>query len=171
MNNANQDNLWHELTLQGHADKTLDSNLSIKTIMDSWTLKMGYPVVNIQRLFNSTENTVSLLVSQKWFLLNPLSKLYKQPNVYETNKWYIPFTYTTKSELNFAFESRPFWIEPIDAKVVIKLNETNVKDWYIGNIKHTGFYRVNYDEQNWNLLIKQLNDGDFNLIDETSKEL
>ena len=52
MNNANQDNLWHELTLQGHTDKTLDSNLNIKTIMDSWTLKMGYPVVNIEKRIN-----------------------------------------------------------------------------------------------------------------------
>lgn len=37
---------------------------------------------------------------------------------------------------------------------------SNTKDdsWLIGNLKHSGFYRVNYDKQNWDLLIKQLNE-------------
>jgi len=41
---ANQDSLWKELTNQGHADNTLQANLTIKEIMDTWTLKKGYPV-------------------------------------------------------------------------------------------------------------------------------
>jgi hypothetical protein len=30
------------------------------------------------------------------------------------------------------------------------------KNWIIGNVKHAGFYRVNYDDKNWNLLVQQL---------------
>lgn len=33
---------------------------------------------------------------------------------------------------------------------------TNDNGWIIGNIQHTGFYRVNYDIDNWNKLIDQL---------------
>jgi hypothetical protein len=29
-------------------------------------------------------------------------------------------------------------------------------DWIIGNIQHSGFFRVNYDAENWKLLIDQL---------------
>ena len=36
------------------------------------------------------------------------------------------------------------------------------------NIKHTGFYRVNYDVNNWNELIKQLNNG-HEMIDDISR--
>lgn len=41
---------------------------------------------------------------------------------------------------------------------------TGANSWYIGNIKRSGWYRVNYDANNWNFLIAQLNQ-DHNLID------
>ena len=41
-------------------------------------------------------------------------------------------------------------------------------NWIIGNLKHAGFYRVNYDSQNWNLLINQLKTN-HTLIDSTSR--
>lgn len=34
---------------------------------------------------------------------------------------------------------------------------TDQNSWIIGNLQHTGFYRVNYDANNWNRLIEQLN--------------
>jgi aminopeptidase N len=37
-------------------------------------------------------------------------------------------------------------------------------EWIIGNIKHAGYYRVNYDTQNWKLLINQLNNKEHKLI-------
>ena len=33
----------------------------------------------------------------------------------------------------------------------------NSTEWVVGNLHHSGFYRVNYDQQNWQLLIQQLN--------------
>jgi hypothetical protein len=53
MSNANQDNLWQELTNQGHIDNTLDRNLDIKQIMDSWTLKKGLNLFGEKILLNS----------------------------------------------------------------------------------------------------------------------
>ena len=40
----------------------------------------------------------------------------------------------------------------------------NTNDWIVGNIKHAGWYRVNYDKSNWMLLIQQLND-DHEMLD------
>jgi hypothetical protein len=55
-----------------------------------------------------------LVIKQKWFLLNPLSKLLlkSSSSIYETYKWYVPFTFTTKSKLNFDFETKPYWLKP-----------------------------------------------------------
>ena len=40
--------------------------------------------------------------------------------------------------------------------------------WVIANLKHSGFYRVNYDNQNWELLINQLNEN-HQVIDSISR--
>ena len=40
---AEQDDLWHYLTEQAHRDKTLPEDLTVKIIMDTWTLQMGFP--------------------------------------------------------------------------------------------------------------------------------
>jgi len=35
---------------------------------------------------------------------------------------------------------------------------TSAGDWVLFNVNETGFYRVNYDARNWNMLIEYLND-------------
>lgn len=105
--NANQDNLWTELTRHGVLDKRLDSNITIKNIMDTWTLQKGYPVVYVNRTDKN-----ELVVTQSWFLLNPMNKRHMDTEEYESYKWYIPFTFTTAKELNFNFETKPIWMKP-----------------------------------------------------------
>ena len=60
---AAQDDLWHYLTLQAHADKTLPSDVTAKIIMDTWTLQMGFPVVTVTRDYNNNEATLKQVVN------------------------------------------------------------------------------------------------------------
>ena len=53
-------------------------------------------------------------------------------------------------------------------KVSIALENTSEQDWLVANVKHAGFYRVNYDQTNWLLLIDQLR-SNYSLIDSTSR--
>ena len=44
-----QDDLWQALTEIGQANGELESNQTLKEIMDTWTIKMGYPVITVTR--------------------------------------------------------------------------------------------------------------------------
>merc|ERR1711970_1556377 len=44
---ATQDDLWRHLTVQGHKDGTLPVSMDVKTIMDTWTLQSGFPVLTV----------------------------------------------------------------------------------------------------------------------------
>ena len=51
---AEQDDLWRHLTAQAHEDSTLSKEVTVKEIMDTWTLQMGYPVVNVERDYDKS---------------------------------------------------------------------------------------------------------------------
>lgn len=40
-----------------------------------------------------------------------------------------------------------------------RIGEMDDRTWLLGNINQTGYFRVNYDLQNWKLLIQQLHDN------------
>jgi len=46
---STQNDLWEALTSQAHSDNALDSTMSVKEIMDTWTLQTGFPVVTVTR--------------------------------------------------------------------------------------------------------------------------
>ena len=52
---AEQDDLWEYFTAQAHKDKTIPDDVTIKTIMDTWTLQMGFPVVNVKRFYDKNQ--------------------------------------------------------------------------------------------------------------------
>ena len=45
---------------------------------------------------------------------------------------------------------------------------TSDNEWIVVNLQHAGFYRVNYDDQNWDLLTNQLNTN-HTLIESTNR--
>jgi len=70
--------------------------------------------------------------------------------------WWIPITYTTMMDLNFNRTRPSHWLR---GEKTLEINNIDVSNlhWIIMNIQQTGYYRVNYDETNWNLIITYLN--------------
>ncbi len=51
--------------------------------MHSWTLRKGYPVLDIFRESNK------LVLTQRWFLLNPLNKIEREnATEYQEYRWF-----------------------------------------------------------------------------------
>ncbi|KAF2365601.1 ERAP1-like C-terminal domain, partial [Trinorchestia longiramus] len=150
--NAAQDDLWEALTEQAHADETLPQDLTVKQIMDTWTLQMGFPVINVARTDDG-----SMILSQERFLL------VNNPNSTDTHdyKWWVPVSYTTQSSPDFTQTRPAYWISSAEDSITITGIPTD--EWVFFNLQETGYYRVNYDTENWQLLIDQLN-TDFSVI-------
>ncbi|KAM9275352.1 aminopeptidase N [Morus bassanus] len=113
---------------------------SISDIMDYWTLQMGFPVVTV--------NTVTGRVSQEHFLLGNASAV-ERPSIFNYT-WIVPITWmkhdavagdrywlTTRTEINRQFK-------------------VSNSSWLLLNLNVSGYFRVNYNQENWDQLIQQL---------------
>uniref|UniRef100_A0A146LYB5 Aminopeptidase n=3 Tax=Lygus hesperus TaxID=30085 RepID=A0A146LYB5_LYGHE len=145
---ATQDDLWQALTDQAHADNALDPEITVKEIMDTWTLKTGFPVVTVTRDYDRGSATIS----QKRFQYMKLSET-------SGSSWWIPLSYTNQDRADFTTTKPSQWMKA-QGEITIENLNTYPNQWVIFNINETGFYRVNYDERNWQLIIAQLRDPD-----------
>ncbi|XP_037798491.1 aminopeptidase N-like isoform X2 [Penaeus monodon] len=149
--NAEQDDLWEHLTAAAHQDGTLPRNVTVKTIMDTWTLQKGLPVIQVTRSLEGTSATIS----QERILQSPP----KERNIsdIQDSKWWVPLSYTCRNKANFMRTQAMVWMK--DSEDSITITSLPPKDqWVIFNLQETGYYRVNYDDHNWKLLIQQLKD-------------
>ncbi|KAH8338376.1 hypothetical protein KR059_001873, partial [Drosophila kikkawai] len=156
--NAEQDNLWESLTQAAHENDALPKNYDVKTIMDSWTLQTGYPVIKVTRDYAA--GTAEL--TQERFLLNPELSL-----SHNGGCWWVPLSYTTQSELDFNNTLPEDWLECSQKGRSLPKRIENLPgadQWVIFNTKLSAPYKVNYDAQNWKLLIQTLNSEDFESI-------
>ena len=48
--NAKQDDLWLALGTKAKIDKILPADMSVKEIMETWTLQLGYPVIHVNQM-------------------------------------------------------------------------------------------------------------------------
>lgn len=144
---AEQQDLWSALTNAARRRNSFDANVSV--VMDSWTLQTGFPVLTITRDYESKE----VYFEQERFVLinNTIETVVKSP------VWWIPISYTTGKELNFNTTKPKLWLRG-EKSIAVRNITIQSDDWLIANIQQTGFYRVNYDEKNWQMLIKVLND-------------
>ncbi|XP_063268446.1 aminopeptidase N [Prinia subflava] len=113
---------------------------SISNIMDRWTLQMGFPVVTV--------DTRSGTVNQTHFLLDPTSSV-DRPSVFNYT-WIVPITWMTGS----SHGNSTYWLTKVtDTNNNFKLNSSS---WLLLNLNVTGYFRVNYNQENWDQLLNQL---------------
>lgn len=62
--NAAQDDLWNALTQEAQAVGVLPPNITVKMIMDTWTVQTGYPLVTVTRDYQKKTVTVRQVGAQ-----------------------------------------------------------------------------------------------------------
>ncbi|KAG0720640.1 Aminopeptidase Ey [Chionoecetes opilio] len=145
---ATQGDFWILLTSVALEDDRLPPNVTVTDIMDPWTVQAGYPVVTVTR----AEDGRTANVTQERFLLygNTTGKAEEEGS----SRWWVPLSYTSAVNPNFT-QTRPNIWMPRVASII--LENLPAKDhWIFFNLQGTGYYRINYDDDNWATLNDQL---------------
>ncbi|XP_034031432.1 aminopeptidase N-like [Thalassophryne amazonica] len=128
--NTEQDDLWK------YIQKAVDDDggqINVAEVMETWTNQIGYPLITI--------NTTSGEVTQRRFLNNDTSE--------SSLWWYVPIRFMSSTS----------------GPSLVWLNTTSIEkkefvvtdgDWILANVNCTGYYKVNYDLENWNRLFTHL---------------
>lgn len=152
---ATQNDLWEEMTLEARESGDFSGEMSVKEIMDTWTLQTGFPFITVTR--NYKDNKIN--IEQKRFLLleTNSSEIIKKEDDSEKELWWIPITYTTSAKRNFNDTKPSHWMKATQ-NITIEDN-VDESEWMIFNTQVAHYYRVNYDLENWKLITQFLNDA------------
>ncbi|RVE45993.1 hypothetical protein evm_009335 [Chilo suppressalis] len=144
--NAEQDDLWRELTRVSRANGGLSRNVTVKEVMDNWTTRTGYPLLTVTRDYVDK----SLTITQKRYL----SLGARMPT---TSSWWVPLRVLCEDDSRSATPLQ--WLadnEGVEAPHRFQ-HDAKPDQWVLFNFDMVAPYRVNYDKKNWKLLADTLN--------------
>ncbi|XP_077287766.1 membrane alanyl aminopeptidase-like [Arctopsyche grandis] len=136
------EDLFRNLQAQADIDRSLEAyNVSVADFMISWTEQDGFPLISV---FVDRKSGI-VKIAQKRFLRQ------------KHELWYVPITWSSKSNLNFDNVKPKFIMK--EAKHTLE-EKIASDDWIVLNIQQSGYYRINYDNDTWWLLSKALSGED-----------
>lgn len=142
--NAVHDDLWNVMTEFGHKYNTLPADLTVKEIMDTWTIQAGYPILTVSR------NGTNIDISQQRYLYP------NGANTSDAQKWHIPITYVTQANQTHQSAVPSHWLKNTENSTLE--NVVDPEHWIYFNVHRSGYYRVNYDYKSWVALNRHYDD-------------
>lgn len=131
--NAETNDLWNVLNDEAHVQNVLDSKMTVKGIMDTWTLQAGYPIISVVRDYKDNFANVSQQRFYRRFVVGN-EKI-------ENSCWFVPLTYTTAIDINFKDTKPKTWLVCDENGSPKPTNLTGLPGnsvWVIFNIQSSG---------------------------------
>ncbi|OWR51448.1 aminopeptidase N protein, partial [Danaus plexippus plexippus] len=149
--NAAQDDLWSELNAVVMNKGVLNRNMTVKRVMDTWTKQTGFPLLTVNR--NYSDKSVN--ISQKRYVW--------RQEILSPQGWWIPLS--MKCERGTG-DQKLLWLSDEEGVLVEKRLEHGCgqNEWLLFNYNMMAPFRVNYDDNNWKLLINTLTSDQYTLI-------
>ena len=146
---ATEDDLFASIDAIVKRDGTLPANFNTSEIMKSWTRQSGYPILKVTR--NYKDNTLEI----------HQERYFSEPQSVKTNQtWWVPYNLVVGGPNAFYNDTRAqYWLPQNTNSVVLTSDDSlkwTSKDAILLNAQQTGYYRVLYDEQNYNLIANDL---------------
>ncbi|KAL4239647.1 hypothetical protein ACF0H5_000454 [Mactra antiquata] len=142
---ATTDDLWADL------GQIPDVGYNVKEVMDTWTLQMGFPYINIT-LQSTGPTTTRVTATQTRFLAdkNMVYDVEESPFRY---KWYVQLDYIINNQYTSKWMTKDQ--ETVTFDIDVDMSQADVMIKF--NVNDTGFYRVNYPDSIWRRFANILN--------------
>ncbi|XP_060595216.1 glutamyl aminopeptidase-like [Ruditapes philippinarum] len=133
---ATTNDLWDDL------GQVPVAGYSVKEVMDTWTLQMGLPYINVTYVNSGSKTRVT--ASQKRFLADKNMNYDENESPFRY-KWFVQLDYIDNGEYKIK------WITKDDDSVSFDVNTDMSQGNALikFNVNDTGFYRVNYPPDVW----------------------
>lgn len=119
---------------------------TVKTLFETWSNNPGYPVVKVTR----ADQTI--LFEQSRFFVNPSEAAGRSfPELW------IPINFATSNNRSFDNTKPDLWLSPSASQVARTVAGPGNNEWIVLNKQVTGYYRVQYDQHNYDLLLAEVN--------------
>lgn len=155
---VDEDSLFERLETAAKEDKTFPENMNVKQVFGTWSNQKGFPLLKVMRNYSDG----SMVLHQEKY-----DAIWK-PNNNESSTWWIPYNFASANNPEFNVTTPFGWLRKNQQKMVIEPKQNELRwtndDWLIFNRQQTAYYRVLYDDENYDLISKELNDGDLNKI-------
>ena len=119
------------------------SGKPVKSLMDTWTSQMGFPVLNVQSRHEA--DGVRLDVSQSRFLFSNVI----EDEGSDESSWKVPLNVAT----SWDDVGAATLLEAREDTITLPPAPSGEASWFKVNASQTGFYRVNLSPRDWDALI------------------
>ncbi|XP_037044998.1 aminopeptidase N-like [Bradysia coprophila] len=140
---AAEEDLFEGLEEAIFEDDILPPEFDIFAMLYSWTRQPGFPLVTVERVYGTNE----VVFSQQRYLTTPTTP----PS---DNLYWIPLTFSMTNSANFSDTRARTWMGVQNVSIIFATLTDD--DWLIVNNQQAGYYRVQYDQRNYDLLADAL---------------
>ncbi|XP_071745452.1 aminopeptidase N [Lepeophtheirus salmonis] len=143
LKNIDEDMFWKEIDeVISSKERVIPQKVTIKVLMGPWLTQTGYPVITVSPNFKKG----SIQISQESIAYGSSSKKRNE------NVWWVPLKYNIKNKHDNG-TIRLIWLN--DTKLNQTYHDEDLTNSshclypVIFNINQTGYYRINYNDENW----------------------
>ncbi|XP_067213988.1 aminopeptidase N-like isoform X2 [Linepithema humile] len=154
--NMTPDDLWNTMqTIHNESDPKHMLSSHLKEIITNWITEKYYFILNVKQSHFPKQHFLGWEIS---YIQSPNLSLKNKTKIW------IHVTYMSQSSSNFNKTVHSSWITSNIANIQFADSNYNATDCIIVNIQQTGYYRVHYDEENWQKLLRYLNSENYTKI-------
>lgn len=139
---ASEEDVFRNMAIAVAEDGAVPDDIDVATVMYSWTSQAGYPLVEVNRGYDTDTSTVRL--SQERYFSD-------QTNSPNNITFWIPINFATTQNPSTDDTTPDVWYPPT-RDFSFDVPSLAADDWLILNKQASGYYRILYDDRNYELL-------------------